>query len=193
MSATLILPSPLRARLGAIRRRIRLLRAVRGSALVAVTLGVFTAAAMMVDYWLDLPPLARQVLFSTGAVVGVGFLLRWVAAPLCRRINPATLAAVIEEKYPDLDERLTSAVALANSAGEGNGSPLLVAMLLEDTAARSGHLDFRPAVPARRVGCLVVLAGGIVLLLAAPTLFWPRQYGQLMQRFFQPWTVAPDA
>jgi hypothetical protein len=193
MSATLILPSPLRARLGAVRWRIRLLRAVRGFALVAVVLGIFIATAVMVDYWLDLPPLARQILFSVGAALGIGFLVRWVAAPLFRRLDAAALAAVIEEKYPDLDERLTSAVALSKGASEGHGSPVLVAMLLEETAIRSGGLDVRPAVPARRTGLLSVLAGAIVLLLSAPALFWPGQYGQLMQRFFQPWTVAPTA
>ncbi len=114
MSATVTLPSPLRARLAAIHWRIRLLRAVRGFAVVGIVLGVFVAAALLADYWLELSPLIRQILFSASLVLGLAFALRFVMMPLCRRIDAAALAAVIEEKYPDLGERLTSAVALTD-------------------------------------------------------------------------------
>src|SRR5262249_40567953 len=64
-------------------------------------------------------------------------------------------------------------------------------LLLEETAAQSGRLDIRPVVPAHHAAILAALAAASVLLLAAPEFLWPQQYEQLMQRFFQPWTVEP--
>lgn len=193
MSATITLPSPLRSRLAAIHWRIRLLRAVRGLALVVIALGVFAAAAVLADYWLDLPPLTREILFSVGLALGVGLSLRFVLMPLCRRIGAAALAAVVEEKYPDLGERLTTAVGLADDSEEGHGSPFFMALLLEETAQRSERLDFRPAVPALRAGVLAGLACGTALLIVSPAFLWPAQYEELTHRFLQPWVIPPVA
>ncbi len=193
MSATITLPSLLRTRLAAIGRRIRLLRAVRGFAWLVLVLALSAAAAVIADYWLELPALARQILFGVWLAEGVGVLLLGLVVPLSRRIDAAALAAVIEEKYPDLGERLTSAVELADASDEGHGSPLLIALLLEETAERSARLDFRPAVSACRAGILATLAAVVALLIAAPAFVRPRQYGDLTQRFFRPWDIAPTA
>lgn len=190
MSATISLPSSLRARLAAIRWRIRLLWAVRGLALLVIVLGTWAAAAVLVDFWLDLPASTRQIIFATWLIAGAACLLRSVLVPLCRRIDAAALAAVIEEKYPDLGERLSSAVELASVGAEGHGSPLLISLLLEDTASRSKQLDFSSAVPARQAGGLAVLATMTLLLSTTPALVWPQEYGELTQRFFYPWDLA---
>jgi hypothetical protein len=190
MSATVTLPSSLRTRLTALRRRIRLLRAVGGLTRLVIVLSLLAAAAVVVDCWLDLPAQTRQIVFLSWLAVGIAWLGRGVAVPLCRRIDAAALAAVIEEKYPDLGERLSSAVELVGTSVEANGSPLLIASLLEETAACSEHLDFRSAVPARRAAVLAALAAATVLLVASPALFWPQQYGEWTQRLFRPWDVA---
>ncbi|HWG43712.1 MAG TPA: hypothetical protein VN688_13070 [Gemmataceae bacterium] len=191
MSATITLPLVLRSRLAAIRRRARLLRIVRGLGLFVLVLGLLGAAALLADYWLDLPALARQILFSVWITVGIGLLLVGVIVPLCRRIDAAALAAVIEQKYPDLGERLTSAVELADTPTEGHGSPVLIALLMDETEKHSSRLDFRPAVPARRAGVLTALAAVVVLLVAAPAFVWPQTYADLTQRFLRPWYIAP--
>jgi len=189
MSATISLPSPLRARLTVLRWRIRLLRAVGGFALLVVLLGFLAAAAMLADYWLDLPALVRQIVFVTWLVIGAAWLLRGVMTPLCQCIDATALAAVVEERFPDLGERLSSIVELAGASAEGHGSPLFIALLVNETAVQSERLDFRLAVPARRTAVLVTFAATTVLLIAAPVLFWPQQYSVLAQRFFRPWNV----
>jgi hypothetical protein len=191
MSATITLPFWLRLRLTALRWRIRLLQAVGSFAMLVVVLGFSAPTAVLADRWLDLPAQTRQFVFLAWLAVGIAWLARSVAVPLCRRIDASTLAAVIEEKYPDLGERLSSAVELVGKSAEGHGSPLFIALMLEETAARCEGLDFRSAVPARRAVIRASLAATMVLLLAAPALFWPQQYGEWAQRFFRPWIVAP--
>ncbi|HEY7330355.1 MAG TPA: hypothetical protein VH592_22135 [Gemmataceae bacterium] len=185
MSTTISLPSPLRVRLAALRGRIRLLRAVGRLALLVIVLGLLAAAAVLADYWLDLPALMRQIILLTWVAVGVVWFVQGVLGPLFRRIDAPALAALIEEKYPDLGERLSSAVELADGSSEGHGSPLLIALLLEETVAQSEPLDFRSAVPARRAAVLAVLGAVTLLLLAAPALIWPQQYSEWAQRFFR--------
>jgi hypothetical protein len=191
MSTTITLPASLRTRIAAIRRRARLLRAVRGLGLLVISLALSGAAAILADYGLDLSPLIRQVLFSVWLGLGAGLLLLGVVVPLCRRIDATALAALIEQKYPDLGERLTSAVELAHAPAEGHGSPVLIALLMDETEKQTTRIDFRPAMPARRAGVLAGLAAITVLLAATPAFVWPQQYADLTQRFFRPWTVAP--
>ena len=57
--------------------------------------------------------------------------------PLMRRFDAAALAAVIEEKYPDLGERHTTSVELADGDDDFHGAPELIADLMRDTKARS--------------------------------------------------------
>jgi hypothetical protein len=193
MSATLALPRSLRSRLTALQRRVRLLRVVRGFALLVVVLGVSAAAALLADYWLDLPALARRILFRVWLGEGVVLGLLSLIVPLCRRLDAAALAAAIEEQYPQLGERLTSAVELAEASEEGHGSPTFIALLLDETMERSEPLDFRPAAPARRAAGRTLLASAILFSIAVPAFVWPRQYSEQTQRFLHPEIVAPTA
>jgi hypothetical protein len=191
MPATVTLPPTLQTRLAAIRRRIRRLRAVRGLSLLIFLLGLSAAAAMLADCWLDLPVLARQIILSVWIGEGVVVLLSGVIVPLGRRLDAPALAAAVEQSYPDLGERLTSAVELAEASGEGHGSPALIARLMDETEEQSTLLDFRRAAPARCAGAFAGLAAIIILLMAAPAFVWPRQYADRTLRFLVPWQVAP--
>lgn len=189
MTTTVTLPPAMRQRIAAVARRARLLRAVRGLSLCVLVLALTGGAAALADYFLDLPAATRQIVFSSWAGLGLVTLLGAVVVPLCRRLRPAALAALIEEKYPNLGERLTSAVELAD-AGQVHGSPVLAALLIEDTQERTRPLDFRQAVPARRTGRMVVAASLAVAALVAPAVVWPDESRALADRFLRPWNVA---
>ena len=59
------------------------------------------------------------------------------------------LAALIEERYPELGERLTSAVELAGDTDNRHGSPTLIAVLMKETEVRTRRLDFVQAIDVR--------------------------------------------
>jgi hypothetical protein len=161
--------------------------------LLIVILGLSSGAALFADYWLDLPVISRQVLFCMWLAAGVALLFFGLLIPLRRRIDVRALAAVIEQKYPDLGERLTSSVELADSDGNGHGSPVFIARLMEEAERQSSRLDFRSALPARRATSLSLLAAAVVALIVAPASVWPRQYAELAQRFFRPSSAASAA
>jgi hypothetical protein len=193
MSTAITLTPALRKRLAAMGRRARLLQAVRGLSVLVVVLGLSSGAVLFADYSLDLSASLRKVFFCTWAGVGIGLLLLGVLVPLRRRMDARALAAVIEQQYPDLRERLTSSVELAESNGRGHGSPGFIAQLMDEAERQSSQIDFRPALPARRPAILAVLAAVVVLLTLAPAFVWPRQYADLTQRFFHPWYLANNA
>jgi hypothetical protein len=187
MSSIAALPPSLRQKITFLARRIRLLRALHGSSLLLVMLLITGSAAVSMDYWFGLPAAVRGVLLIVWACLGTSVAFRAICIPLCRKLTPDALAALVEEKHPDLGERLTSAVELAGNSGGFHGSASLVALLIQEADTHARHLNFLEAVPARPT---IRLAGGTVALLllaGSCALLWPRYSVELARRFLLPW------
>lgn len=191
MATVTDLPSSLRHQLASVTRRIRCLQALRGASVLLLVMVLTGVAALLADYWLDLSASVRQVLLpcwlGLGAVVAGSCLLR----PLARRLDPEALAAVIEEKYPDLGERLTSAVELAGGGDAYHGSPALISLLMEDAEKRTSGLDVWRAFPGRTAARLTAAAAVVFLMALSPALLWPERSAALGQRFLFPWRQQP--
>jgi len=192
MAANATLPESLHQRIQAVAVRVRWLRVVRGLGLLVLVLTLGAAAALLADQAWQLGVLLRRGLLAGWLGLGATSLYLGLIRPLGRRLAPADLAAVIEQQYPQLQESLTSSVELANRSHAGNGSPQLIARLIEETEAQTSRLDFLPAVPADRAVLLAGLAALALMLFVAPALVWSRQWTELNQRFFQPWLSAAD-
>jgi hypothetical protein len=193
MSTTVTLPPSLTRRIGALARRVRRLRALRGAAVLLAVLALTAAAALVADYLLDLPQRVRLGVFSAWASLGIAALLTGVLLPLCRRLSPAALAALVEQHYPQLGERLTSSVELTDHPAEGAGSPALIALLVHDTEQSARPLDFRQAMPGEVAARWAAVATAILLAVLTPAWCWPHQAAALAQRFFVPWQIPAVA
>ncbi|MFO0842711.1 MAG: hypothetical protein U0797_10000 [Gemmataceae bacterium] len=193
MSMTTPLPPALHRRLAGVARRVRRMRLVRGASLLVLALAGLAGGAFLADYLTreSLPGLARGA--ALAAWLGLGsLLLLGLARRLLRPLDAADLAAVIEKRYPELGERLTSSVELCRSADVGSGSPELIALLVQEAEARTGKLDLAAAVSGRSTGLLTGLAAATLAATLAPAALAPAKYGRLAQRFFAPWqTLAP--
>src|SRR5438876_9611661 len=110
MSTIAALPASLRDKMTSLSRRIRLLRAVRGTSILLLVLLFLAGSALAADYAFNFPPLVLRLTLAT--LLGVGGLvtLLGLIVPLCRRLDPEALAAVVETRYPELGERLTTTV-----------------------------------------------------------------------------------
>jgi hypothetical protein len=183
MSSTAVLPASLRDKLDAAAYRIRVFRAVRGLSLLALALLLLAAMALAADAWLDLAANVRRALFFIWVGAGTSIAIFTLIVPLLRGIDPESLAAVVEERWSDLGERLTSSVELSGEAGRAHGSASLISLLIQETATRTGPLDFRGAIRARRTTLLAV--GAIAVLLAAiiVALVMPNELARLSERF----------
>jgi hypothetical protein len=191
MSTAVALPPTIHHRLGAVARRVRRLRFVRGLALLTLVLGLGLGAAFLADYFFELSSPVRWTLLTAWLGFGALGLLAFLVGPLSRRLDRAAVAAVVEEKYPAFGERLTSAVELAEADDDYHGAPHLIERLMRDTETRTGRFNFLQAISGRGAKALAAAAGAVAVLLLTPALVWPYQFLDLGGRFFQPWTNTP--
>lgn len=186
MSTAAALPSTLRTKLARLAARINRLRLLRGAAWLALALTAVFGAALVADLVLSLPAFTRfgfLAAFFSVAAFGVLTAVRSFG----RRIDADALAALIEEQYPNLAERLTSSVELSETDDAYHGSPALIALLMRETEIRASQLDFLRAAPERSTWNLVGAALVGLLVAAGPAVFWPDGYKAQTQRLFMPW------
>ena len=169
--------------------RVRRLLLLRNSGwLVAV--GAFAAAAaMLLDAAFELPGWARSFLL-VGWLAIVAFLAyRTIIVPALRPLDAAELAALVEQHFPGLGERLTTLVGLNGQPGPANGSRGLIGALMKETDQRTRRLNFAEIAsdkPARRA----ILTATLAVLLLVPLLFMSGS-GERVRRFALPWYTPP--
>jgi hypothetical protein len=187
MSRPVTLPPPLRSAFASLAARARLLLALRGTGVLLFALSITAGAALAADFFLDLPPRVRQGVFVAWAGLALFLLWKHICRPVLRRLDNAALAAAVEQTYPALGERLTSAVELDGKDDPRHGAPAFVALLIADTEKAARRLNFLPAVPSRPAKVATVAAGVALLLLLTPAVAGPAEYGDLVYRFLFPW------
>ncbi len=164
---------------------------MRGLSVLLLVLALSGGLALLADAAFDLPWMARAALLGVWLVLAAVLSVIGLIVPLTRRLDLETIAAVVEEKYPDLGERLTTTVELSGDTAAYHGSPAFIALLVSETETRTSRLDFLSAVPSRFVWVLGAVAVGVLLLLASPAVVAPERYGELTQRFFLPLANRP--
>ncbi len=197
-------PGELAAVLARLKRRIRWYVAVEGTALVLVLLAVMFWASLGLDWaWfrvnrLELPVWFRA-LFDVGAAsVTAVAAVTWIGLRWLRRFRARGLALVLERRFPELDDRLITAVEIAE-IDQGEYTPLGRAMInrtLRDVVEASRQIEVGDVFqkrPLRRavalaVGLLVSIGGLAVAdssiisrwadgYLSLKESYWPRKYG----------------
>src|SRR5208283_4992680 len=149
MATVTTLPPIVREKLTAVAERIRQQRLLKGLGLLGLALSLSAAAALAADALWTIPRPIRIGLLGAWLLLGAVVTLFGLVAPLCRRLDLEGLAALVEEKYPELNERLTTTVELAGKPNADYGSPALLALLVEQTERRTSGLNFWVAFPAR--------------------------------------------
>ncbi len=182
----------LEARLAAVRSMIRRTQRARAVFLiVTVALGGLLVA-MAADFVLaPLPGAARWMIFVAW-IAAVLFVSRRALAPLMRKMPLVRIARWLEERHPEMQERL-STVLETGSAASGASRELLDE--IAKAAARDiGEIDPRGEVRAarrRRQWKAPALAAAGLLLIAFAA--WPRQSARLLLRALAPFSDVGNA
>jgi hypothetical protein len=192
-------PPEIAALLARFRRRIRRYVLLEGLALVLVLLSFLFWISLVLDWghfrlWsLELPVWFRQA-FVVTALAAVGFGLSvWVISRQMLRLRTKSLALVLERRFPQLNDRLVTAVELARSA-DSVKSPLTTSMLnrtLDEVARAASRLElsavFDP-LPLRRamIAAVVMLfsIGGFAWANQPAIERWTRAYIDLEQEYW---------
>ncbi|MFH1573075.1 MAG: hypothetical protein ABIG68_03785, partial [Acidobacteriota bacterium] len=162
--------------------------AVRGLALfLAAGVALLILGVWGADLFGFRSPAVWTMRVLTGALV-LAVAWRFLFVPWRRRISNEQAALYVEERYPQLQDRLVTAVEY----GEGSRvSPGLLDLLVRDTAQKMRFLDFSVFTDRRRLAAygtmgLFALIGLALLLGWGPSFF---SYG--FERLYVPWSKDP--
>ena len=136
----------LRAILTRVRRRWIASVTLRAGTRAAVGAGVIIVAAVMIDrLWVpsDLPLLGLASVALLGSAAFVG----WIVWPLRRLPSRRQVARFVEERAPELEDRVASAAEL----GDRTPTSPLQALLVADAARRISRIDLERVVSRSQV------------------------------------------
>src|SRR5712692_3595808 len=190
MATVAALPNALHDKIAAVAGKITRLRLTRRIAGTVLMLGVTLGLLVLADVFLKFGTGIRFALLAGWCTLAVVGIIACVKA-IGRRADVDALAALIEKEYPNLAERLTSSVELAEAGEKGHGSQALIQLLIRETEIRASKLNFLQAAPESGTYSLAGIAGVVLLILAIPAVVVPQTFFGQARRFFAPWTVAP--
>ena len=168
------LPSDIAELLVSLRARIRRYVLIEGiAALVAVLAGFFWISFTADVAWfrlskLELPLWFRWGLTTLAVALFFGAAATWLVFRLYRSFESKALALVLERRFPDLDDRLVTAVELSGQQPRSDGD--LGDVMLEQTIADAARVAKQVDVgsvfdsrPLRRAVLAAVVLGASVL------------------------------
>src|SRR5262249_32787292 len=157
----------LSAQLDLLAARVRKVRLLRAAGRAAFLLPLAALVGIVADAYLGLPAGVRIGLFVAWALLALRELINLMRA----RTAPVDLEAVasaVEEEFPRLAERLTTAVELADHADASNGAPALVDEVIRDADSRARKLNLAATFPTGGVVTSFVTALVLLAFLLVP-------------------------
>lgn len=207
------LPPEAVAVLDRLRSRIRQYVFLEGLALVIAVIGGLFWGSFLIDliYFqlsrLELPRWFRLIILVGGVSLVAFGTVSWVVLRLLRSLRAKALALLLERRFPELDDRLITAVEAADGLEVG-GSPMTAAMLRQTIVGATqtvGSLDMGSVFdkrPIRRALLMAsVLTASILGLAVANTAamerwiagylslrdgYWPRETELIVRVIAQP-------
>jgi hypothetical protein len=164
------LPTEAVAVLDRLRSRIRRYVLLEGLALVVAVMGALFWGSFLIDWVyfqlsrLELPRWFRATILVGGIGLLAFGLVAWVALRLLRSLRARALALVLERRFPELDDRLITAVEASENA-ETTNSPITSAMLRQtiiDATRTAGSLDLAGVFDRRPIRRAILVASVLV-------------------------------
>ena len=186
MPANTRLPRKLRSRLAELGQRLRRMHIIQGLCRLALVILSTALASVILDGLMHFPGWMRGLLLTGWVVLSALEIRRFVRGPLRQPLDAEGLASAVEQEFPRLGERLTTAVELAGSRDPANGSPELIDVVIRDAENRTRKLDLKRAAPASTTIGFAV-AGFVALLAVLIPLVSVPKAGEHARRFLAPW------
>lgn len=174
--------------LDAQRRRIVSRLLLRGAGIVIAAIVGALVVYYVTDRGLSLPTGIRLLLTTGWVVLLVWLARRQLVWPLSLRLGEGDVAVAIERRFPELRERLISALQLAEmaatKANPRDQSQAMIDQVVADASKAAASLRTDEFLTWRHVG-RAWLAAGLALVIAAPGIITNREVVQVfLQRMF---------
>ncbi len=175
------------SRIRVVRRRWRVQRLAKGLALFLV----LTLALLLLGIWgADLFGFRPAAVWAMRVITGIATVyvaFRFFIAPLRRRLSDIQIAQYIEERYPNLEDRLITAVEF----GEGrNISPGMLDLLIKDAVQKTSRMDFSVFLDRKRLAAYGMVGVGTFLVLIVLLNWGPPFFHYGFDRLYIQWVNA---
>ena len=187
--------APIEARLREVIWRARAAIVVRGifCTIAAMVAGILLAMVIAAK-WLPVEPIQYYALTLLWVVAGIIVAFLTLVRPLARSFTLAGIARVVEQRHPELQERLSSTIELLESddAPEIKGSQALLNALAHEAVSHVNivkprrEINFKKALPP-----LYFLAGAVAILAVLFALY-PAPVGRLLAKTVVPYLNLPN-
>ena len=186
------IPPEITKGLTSLRRRIRWIQLVRGLLKTGSVVLMGLLAIVALDFFLaPLPSWARGTLFF-GWLTAAGLAaILFIAKSLLTKISLVKLARWLEERHPEVQERISTALELSDHP-EGI-SPELLLELSNEAAADIGTVDPNEEVAGSRVQRSMWSVATCLVAIIALVAIWPREMSRLLTRAVSPFTELGNA
>jgi hypothetical protein len=160
---------PIRDLIARVRRRWRLLVALRSSARTGLAVSTVVAVAVLAAF---IGGASAAVLAVVAAVAAMAVIaaLAWGLSPIREVPSDARVARYIEERDASLNDSLVSAAEMANAAGVEPATPVS-SLFATDVIRRAADVDTDAIVPSRVVRRAGLQAAASILLVASLIFF----------------------
>lgn len=142
-----------------IRKRWRRRALIQGGAVTLLTLLFFATVLLVLYTTVAVRPVALLVGVGVAAAVVLGVVGWFVWRPGLRRLSDQQIALYVEEKFPDLEDRLNSAVEVGeadDALRKEHGA--LIDHILDDAALRTKAIPLTTVIDRRRERLLTYTA-----------------------------------
>ncbi|HEY4233963.1 MAG TPA: hypothetical protein VGM76_11090 [Lacipirellulaceae bacterium] len=160
------IPAGVQQKLREVRRGIRRYVWLEGLAAIVITLAAAFWLGLFLDWLLEPPPSVRIAGIAITAAVVLWISYRFLLRRMFARLSDASLALVMERRFPELEEHVLTSVAIAApDTDAGNYDPELVALSHQAAVQAIERLNlkelFRRAPLVRTVAVAIVLTATI--------------------------------
>ena len=190
------LPPPILNKMRGLIRRVRRVALCKGVLAVAATALFCLLAIMAVDAAVTIfSPALRWALTLTGFAVTGAAAWWWVIRPASKQITLASIARFVEQRHPELQETLSSAIELLTSDDPDDirGSRELIGEVVKSAEREAARVS-----PSREIDAAAIRKSALAALSLAGVLgmiyaFWPSPATRLMLRAVAPFLEVGNA
>ena len=135
----------------------------QGIAITVLTFLFFAAFYILLNYGFDLSPLFQSISIAVASIVLLVEIVQFVIRPLFQRLSNQKIALFIEEKIPELEDRINSAVEVDGLSPQRIKN-ILIDKLIDDATRKARMIRISTVIDRKKERILSYTAYGLLLL-----------------------------
>ncbi|MFC1730478.1 DUF4175 family protein [candidate division KSB1 bacterium] len=139
-------------------------RAIKqGLALTVFTFLFFASVYLLLNYRFTLPPIAQGVGIVSASLAILVVFVKFVLLPSFKKLDQRQIALYIEEKHPELEDRINSAMQL-DLEGSSREKNMLIDRLIDDATRRADVIEIATVVDRSKERILSYSSNALLFL-----------------------------